>query len=243
MQGHNFQAPINIATLELPNSSSFFDVEGAFKMVVEKAELKQTKTNAANVMLALTLKIIEGEHTGKRGVHNLNIYNQNPDAVKIAFGELAAYATAMGADPMLQNTAQLCGKPFFVYVSVVQKADKLDPNKMYTNNNFSDWAYADGTPIVLGQFGATGGKDSDGQQYAPRAPVAVAPVAVAPAQAGYAPQAQQQPQAPVAAAQPQYTPQAQQAPVAQQPQYAPQAAQQPAFVPPAGAAAPFVPQG
>ncbi|MCC5720181.1 DUF669 domain-containing protein, partial [Klebsiella pneumoniae] len=105
-------------------------------------------------MLALTLKCIEGKFEGRRSTHNLNLYNQNPDAQRIAYAELAAYATAMGADPMLQNTAQLCGKPFCVYVTVTKQEDANDPNKKYTNNKFSDWAYADGSPIVKGQFGS-----------------------------------------------------------------------------------------
>lgn len=212
VQGQQFQTPINIASIDLPNSGGYFEEEGVYKMIVQKAEFKSAKNNQANSMLALTLKCIEGVHNGKTGTHNLNLYNQNPDAARIAFSELAAYVTAMGADPMLQNTAQLCGKPFFVYVSVTESPSKNDPNKTYKNNNYSDWAYADGTPIVKNQFGATQGA-AQGQTYA--SPQAVAP--------------QVAPVAPQAAAQPQYAPQAAQvAPVQpqqqQQPQYAPQAA-------------------
>lgn len=235
-----FQAPINLGAIELPNSGSFFDVEGQFKMIIEKAEFKSAKNNQANMMLALTLKIIEGEHAGKRGSHNLNLYNANQDAVRIAYSELAAYATAMGAPVVLENTGQLCGKPFCVYVSVTEQADKNDPNKMYKNNRFSDWAYADGTPIVRGQFGATQGQPAQagyaapGQAPAPQAPVAAPVAAPAPPQQGYAAPAQ----APAAAPQQPYAPQA--APAAA-PVAAPQAApQQPAFAPPAGAA-PFAP--
>lgn len=232
-----FQAPINLGAIDLPNSGSFFDVEGQFKMIVEKAEFKATKNNQANMMLSLTLKIIEGEHAGKRGNHNLNLYNANQDAVRIAYSELAAYATAMGAPVVLESTGQLCGKPFCVYVSVTEQADKNDPNKMYKNNRFSDWAYADGTPIVRGQFGAAQGQPAQagyaapGQAPAPQAPAApvAAPVAPAAPAQGYA-----APQAPAAAPQQAYAPQA--APAA-----APVAApQQPAFAPPAGAA-PFAP--
>ena len=233
-----FQAPINLGAIDLPNSGSFFDVEGQFKMIVEKAEFKATKNNQANMMLSLTLKIIEGEHAGKRGTHNLNLYNANQEAVKIAYSELAAYATAMGAPVVLENTGQLCGKPFCVYVTVKEEPSRDDPNKSYKNNRFSDWAYADGTPIVRGQFGATQGQPAQAGYAAPgQAPVQAAPVAapVAPAapQQGYA-----APQAPAAAPQQAYAPQA--APAAA-PVAAPQAApQQPAFAPPAGAA-PFAP--
>lgn len=231
VQGQQFQTPINIASIDLPNSGGYFEEEGVYKMIVQKAEFKSAKNNQANSMLALTLKCIEGVHNGKTGTHNLNLYNQNPDAARIAFSELAAYVTAMGADPMLQNTAQLCGKPFFVYVSVTESPSKNDPNKTYKNNNYSDWAYADGTPIVKNQFGATQGA-AQGQTYASPQAVApqVAPVAPqAAAQPQYAPQATQ-----AAAVQPQqqqYAPQTapqavapQVAPVQQQPQYAPQAA-------------------
>lgn len=236
-----FQAPINLGAIDLPNSGSFFDVEGQFKMIIEKAEFKSAKNNQANMMLSLTLKIIEGEHAGKRGTHNLNLYNSNQDAVKIAYSELAAYATAMGAPVVLENTGQLCGKPFCVYVHVKEEPSRDDPNKTFKNNRFSDWAYADGTPIVRGQFGATQGQPAQagyaapGQAPAPQAPVApvAAPVAPAAPQQGYA-----APQAPAAAPQQAYAPQA--APAAA-PVAAPQAApQQPAFAPPAGAA-PFAP--
>lgn len=236
-----FQAPINLGAIDLPNSGSFFDVEGQFKMIVEKAEFKSAKNNQANMMLSLTLKIIEGEHAGKRGNHNLNLYNSNQDAVKIAYSELAAYATAMGAPVVLENTGQLCGKPFCVYVTVKEEPARDDPNKTYKNNRFSDWAYADGTPIVRGQFGATQGQPAQagyaapGQAPAPQAPVApvAAPVAPAAPQQGYA-----APQAPAAVPQQAYAAPA--APAAA-PVAAPQAApQQPAFAPPAGAA-PFAP--
>jgi len=236
-----FQAPINLGAIDLPNSGSFFDVEGQFKMIVEKSEFKSAKNNQANMMLALTLKIIEGEHAGKRGTHNLNLYNSNQDAVRIAYSELAAYATAMGAPVVLENTGQLCGKPFCVYVHVKEEPARDDPNKTYKSNRFSDWAYADGTPIVRGQFGATQGQPAQagyaapGQAPAPQAPVApvAAPVAPAAPQQGYA-----APQAPAAAPQQAYAAPA--APAAA-PVAAPQVApQQPAFAPPAGAA-PFAP--
>jgi len=245
MQGQNFQAPINIATLELPNSANYFEHEGQYKMIITKAEFRATRSNQANIMLALTLKCIEGEHMGKTGTHNLNLYNQNPDAAKIAHAELAAYATAIG-EPMLQNTAQLCGKPFCVYVGVSKQQDPNDPNKSYTNNKFSDWAYADGTPIVKGQFGSPAGQQQQGYAQPGAAPVAPAPVAPAPVapavpQAPAAPQqgyaAPAAPAAPQAPAAPAYAaPAAPQAPAAAPQQQAAPAAP---FAPPA--AAPFAP--
>lgn len=253
MSGQQLQTPINLAAVELPNSGSYFTEDGMYKCIIEKAELKAAKSNNANVMLALTLRCIEGVHKDARTVHNVNLYNQNVTAVKIAMSELAAYVTAMGADPMLQNTSQLLGKPFHVYVKVEQVQDKVDANKSYTNNSFSDWAYADGTPIVRGQFGAGGaGAQANGGYAAPNA-APVAPVAPQPVTAPAQPQYQQ----PQQVQQPQVQqPQAQyQAPAAEvqyqqpaattpQPQYqqpAPTTAQQqPTFAPPAGTA-PFAP--
>lgn len=240
MSGQQLHTPINLAAIELPNSGSYFTEDGMYKCIIEKAELKSAKNNQANVMLALTLRCIDGVHKDARTVHNLNLYNANATAVKIALAELAAYATAMGADPMLQNTAQLLGKPFHVYVKVEQVQDKQDANKSYTNNSFSDWAYADGTPIVRGQFGAGGAAAQQAGGYAApnAAPVAPAPVAPQPVQAPVAPQQPQYQQPPTAPQQPQQ-PQYQQPPVAQY-QQPPTAPQQPAFAPPAGTA-PFAP--
>lgn len=246
--------PINLGAIELPNSGSYFDFEGMVKLIVEKTEIKGAKDNQANQMVVLTLKCIEGEHAGKRATTNLNLFNSNPDAVRIAYAELAAYATAMGADPMLTNTAQLHGKPFMVYVTKTETTSKQDSTKTYINNKFSDWCYADGSPIVRGQFGVTAAQGQAQGGYAapnapaapaapaptaPTSPVSVAPVSVPPVQQQ---QVQQQQVPPVQQQQVQSTaPQGYVADAA--PQQQQQVQQQPpqGFAPPAGTA-PFVAQ-
>ena len=249
-QSQGFQSPINLAVFDLPSSGGFFDFTGEVKLAIVGAVVKAATTNQANGMLELTLTVVEGEHAGERATYNLNIYNQNQEAARIAFQELAAFGTAVGADPVLSHPSQLLGKsPFFAHVSVTHSVSKTDPNKKYTNNRFVDFKYADGTPIKKGQFGAQGGQQQGYAQpgAAPVVPVAPAPVVPQQPQApqgGYAQQAPQQAPAPQQPQAPQGYPAAPQGGFAapqQQPQ-APQAPQQPqgGFAPPAGAA-PFMP--
>lgn len=228
-QIQQFQQPINLANIGLPSSGTFFEHEGFYKMIVCGAAFKAAKANQNNVMLALTLQIVEGEHTGARGTLNLNLYNTNPDAVKIAYEELNALAHACGADPVLSSPAQLINKPFCAYISVSNETSKTDPNKSFTNNSYSQWSYANGEPIVRGQYGIPAAQ-AQGQYATPTA--APAPVA-APAAPTAAPVA-----APVAAPSPTTAPVA--APAA--PTAAPAPTASPSFAPPAGGAPFAVPQ-
>ncbi|MEI8246823.1 MAG: DUF669 domain-containing protein [Lentisphaerota bacterium] len=76
-----------------PNS---FEVLPAAKYiaVITDSERKATKANTG-FYLKLTFEIIEGEFKGRKVFAQLNLENQNADAVRIARGELSAICRAV----------------------------------------------------------------------------------------------------------------------------------------------------
>jgi hypothetical protein len=65
---------------------------GPYTVQVESAEVKQTKTG--KVMYALTLKVVEGEHAGRKVWNNLVVSPESPQALGFFFRDMAA----LGAD-------------------------------------------------------------------------------------------------------------------------------------------------
>jgi Protein of unknown function (DUF669) len=218
---------------------------GWYNVQIDQSELKPTK-DASGAYLELRLAVLDGQYAGRKVFSRLNLRNNNPQAVEIAFKDLSAICHAVGV-MQVQDSSQLHGKPMKIKVSVRAATGEYEAsNEVKAYKNINENVGGPGAmPAAAG--GAPWGAAP--QMQAPAAPPAWAPQQPAapvapPAQFAQPQQPAAQPQQPAwqapAAAQPWAAPQQPQA--AQQPQFAaPQAPQQAAQPPQQQFAAPAAP--
>ena len=87
---------------------------------ITKSELKDTSDKTGKY-LALTFKVIEGEHSGRFVFTNLNLVNKSDVAVRIARSDLKAICAAVGHDDELEDSSDLHGIPMEIKVSVKEE--------------------------------------------------------------------------------------------------------------------------
>lgn len=246
MYNPNIPCPLpnifNPAQFELLGGGApFIKESGRFAVRIIGAEMVAAKNNASHY-LQFTYEITAGELKDQSFLDRIHLNNANQTSREIAYKRLASIAHATGVGQAIQDARIFVGKTMQVYVMTEEKASTTDPNKTVFENDVKEYFYADGTPLIKGNFGSgatAGGQPAQNapapnaapqQAYAPQPAAAPAP---APAPAQQPPQQPQQqqyaPQQPVVETgiQPQgYAPQ-QPAQQQQQPQYAQQPAQQP----------------
>lgn len=105
---------------------------GKYKGIIEASDPKPTKDGSGN-FLALTLKVIEGPQTGGTHVDRLNLFNQNPDTVRIANQQLSAYCHVTGVF-QFQDTAQLHGIPFMFEIGPQKNGEYTEVKKLFDVN-------------------------------------------------------------------------------------------------------------
>jgi hypothetical protein len=201
--------------------------EGWYPVLLKSLEPKPVKDKPQCYFLAGELEITDGQYRGRKLFINLNVGNDNPQAVEIAFRELSAICHVTGKY-VIGDTNELLNIPFQAK------------------------AVVDGNRNTVKGYKDTQGNDPGkaGAGSAPAQPVA-APAAMQPAQGAWGQQPGQPNMAPQQAAQPawgaqppaaapmaapggfQPAQQPMQQPVQQQPAW--QAAQQPAQAPAAAA--------
>lgn len=214
---------------------------GWYNVQIDQSELKPTK-DASGAYLELRLAVLDGQYAGRKVFSRLNLRNNNPQAVEIAFTDLSAICHAVGV-MQVQDSSQLHGKPMKIKVSVRAATGEYEAsNEVKAYKNINENVGGPGAMPAAGG-GAPWGAAPQMQApaWAPQQPAA--PVAP-PAQFAPPQQPAAQPQQPAwqapAAAQPWAAPQQPQA--AQQPQFAaPQAPQQVAQPPQQQFAAPAAP--
>lgn len=84
---------------------------------ITKSELKTTKDKSGKY-IALSLKILEGDHEGRIVYSNLNIVNKSDIAVKIAKADLKAICSSVGFEGELEDTEDLHNIPMAIKLSV-----------------------------------------------------------------------------------------------------------------------------
>lgn len=99
---------------------------GWYAAEITDSELKDTKSGSGKY-LQLTIRIIEGEHTGRLMFERLNLINPNQTAVQIAQQTLAGICKAIGIDSF-EQTEELHGKPFKLGIKAVDDAEYGDAN-------------------------------------------------------------------------------------------------------------------
>lgn len=105
---------------------------GKFKVVIASTKGVPTK-NGDGQYLALELKVIEGPQTGGTQTDRLNLFNSNPDTVRIANGQLSAYCHVTGKF-QFQDTDELCNIPFWVEIGPQKNGEYTEVKKLYDIN-------------------------------------------------------------------------------------------------------------
>lgn len=104
-----------------------------FVVIVSHSEMVPTKEGTGSY-LKLTLDVVEGPQTGAQGIEQINLYNQNQQAVEIAWRQLGTLCWCIGTvdsfDPQNRDYSFLHNKMFRV-VSSLQ--DGANGQKGYTN--------------------------------------------------------------------------------------------------------------
>ncbi|MFZ5832267.1 MAG: DUF669 domain-containing protein [Planctomycetota bacterium] len=173
---------------------------GKYPVMIEKAEVKQTKAGNGHY-LALTMVVIDGPHKNRKVFDNINIQNPNQQCQEIGLRTLAALGQAVGL-PVVNDENLFLNKLCVAHVKV-----KDGQNDVRTYSGLTPPAgpgapgpqpgYPPPQPASPPQFAPPQQYPPPQQQYAPPPPP-------------YAPPQQQYPPQPA----PQYAPPAQQAPPA-----------------------------
>lgn len=91
---------------------------GWYDASIEKSEIKPTK-DQSGAYIQLVYNILTGDHSGRKVFHNLNVQNQNPQAVEIANKELSAICYSTGV-MNVSDTSQLHNIPHRIKIAIVQ---------------------------------------------------------------------------------------------------------------------------
>lgn len=107
----------NVFIPEEAKSSGFNPIPaGWYEAEITKSELKTTKDKQGKY-IAITFKVLDGEHTDRLIFTNLNIVNKSDIAVRIAQGDLKAICEGVGFEGELEDTEDLHNIPLAIKVS------------------------------------------------------------------------------------------------------------------------------
>jgi hypothetical protein len=205
--------------------------EGWYPVVISDEEPKQVKDKPHSWYLSLTMDIIDGPMKGRKLYANLNLGNDNQQAVEIAQRELSAICHVTHQyvlNEQTGGTAALKGKPFMVKAVVEASRNAIKGYKDMQGND----------------PGKTGGQTAAPAPAAPPTPPPSQPQAYAPAAAQPSAPAWSPQPAAAAPQPPQFGPPGGVAPAwggAPAPAAPPQPAAAPAWSPQPAAAAPSAP--
>lgn len=141
---------------------------GRHPVIIKTSEVKGSKTNAQSGMLSLGLEVIAGEHQGATGVHNLNIYNENPQTVDIANRQLSAICHVTGVF-LIEDTQQLHNIPFVVEVTN-QKLTREQQEKKDAGQTVTPYTQVSRVFTINGEEPRRGGGAAPVQQQQAPAP-------------------------------------------------------------------------
>lgn len=100
---------------------------GWYNCQIVGSEMKPTAKGGA--YLQLDLQVLDGPYAGRKVFDRLNIKNENPTAVEIAYRRLSAYCHAVGV-LKVEDSQQLHGIPLKARVAV-----RTDPSGQYEPSN------------------------------------------------------------------------------------------------------------
>lgn len=106
---------------------------GIYTVVIIESDLKDTQKGGK--MLVLKYQIMDGQYIGSVLTDRINIVNSSDTAQKIGRSQLKSVCDAIGHKGLLENSAQLHGKPYSVKVAVVEFESNKEPGKMLKSNH------------------------------------------------------------------------------------------------------------
>jgi hypothetical protein len=131
------------------DTSSYSELhEGQYVAVINKAERKPTKRGDAEY-LSLEFQIVSDHQNGRKLWQNLNLWNANQDAVKIAFASLASICKAVGVLKPT-DTDQLVNKP--MRITIKHKLDKSSGEVQARISKFEPTTPQTSTPQAPTQY-------------------------------------------------------------------------------------------
>jgi hypothetical protein len=113
----------DISTYEAPKSGFDPLPAGEYQAIVTDSTMKITKAGTGEY-LALSMQIIDGEHSGRKIWENLNIHNPNEDTERFSRENLRSLGLACGFE-VLENSDVLNDIPFILVLGV----DRKDPTR------------------------------------------------------------------------------------------------------------------
>jgi len=120
---------------EVDTTSDFDPVPpGTYVMQIVNSDVKPTKDGKGKYIW-LEHEILEGPYKGRKVWNNLNLWNANPQAVKIAEKQFAKLCKAC-AKHAVEDTAELHGYPFRAIV-------EQETNDRGTQNRLKDYLFED----------------------------------------------------------------------------------------------------
>lgn len=119
---------VNLSTVNLdgidPNVAFDAMPAGWYNVQIVGSEMKPTKDNLGQYM-ELTMQVLDGEHAGRKLFDRLNVVNNNPTAVEIAYKTLKSIYNAIGV-ARVNDSAELHGRPLKVKVKLRAKTAEYD---------------------------------------------------------------------------------------------------------------------
>lgn len=108
---------------ESEKSSEGFDLipDGTYEAIIIESERKKANSGKGDY-ISLTFQIIGPTHAGRRIWHNLNLWNDNPQAVQISRGNLAEICRAVNV-LKIKDSSELHNLPMLIKVGTRKRKD------------------------------------------------------------------------------------------------------------------------
>lgn len=111
---------------------------GNYTALISSSEFRPTKSGDGQY-LVLAFQIVDGVHKNRVLWHNLNLINNNPQAVEIAQKELSAIARAAGVR-VFDNSEALHNRPMRITVAYVPAGNDRKGVYREESNRIKQWA-------------------------------------------------------------------------------------------------------
>ena len=167
------QLPQQYNTADLPDTGGSKIVlipDGQYQAVIVESDFKET-SNRQGQYLQLKVVITQGQYQNTEFIERLNIINQNPKAVEIAYKRLARISEAVGMTTTPRDSVELHNKPFMIETKTVNDGDwKNDKGETVSGKDKSEIKAFHKMPQIGGVSGFAPQPVNPAQVTAPNTP-------------------------------------------------------------------------
>lgn len=120
-----------------------------YLMAISEAQVNQNSKKNGHIM-SLTFDVLEGDHTGRKVFHNLNIDNPNATAQEIAERDLSAICHATGQFQIadMKNPVELKDLPLMVRVGIEDARGDYDARNIARSFKAAEDGVAASAPVA-----------------------------------------------------------------------------------------------